>query len=925
MKKLKKLLATLLCFVIAFVGLPFVASAEQKSDYIYLSDIYYAYPSYISKSAVLDNYTDDTLEIMYVALDHYLNSDAFTDTEVKTVLENNPANVIDFVKMFLSGTFGANYVKDDAIEIANELFIQNVLNSGPVEGANAVTDFGDKVIKLCEVYEEFSELEGTELPDAEILEKAMDYLEKSGVLSELTSSHLSDILSELIPNIKTASGIASIGGDMIKLGKTIMLATMLEDARLNIIADILDNTTTKSGTFYEGMRSLYYDINSDFGGYVYDNYITGGMLDKLGEAVVDKIVDSVLGEYASVVALVGLAFEISAMIVFPNTPSLNEIMVQMVLTDYVSGMQQVVYAFDNKFEEEQFTASDILAHKNLILALKAITDLGLQKTEPLAVVQSDLNTINALQSRYSSNYDLYGNVMNDIRSTISNIPKADRNRIHHDWWEIKEDTALVNASDKIEKGKLYCTDGEFWGSLKLLSSLNVPKNETVIIVGDIHVEWGIINNEGTLRVTYRVHDYEGYFRINNSGNFTIGGDLELYYSSSILNNSGNLTVEGAVRGSLNSCAVINNDGNLTIGWYLSIHTINMSKADATLAVGGNIEGIINSNITDGTVIFNGTAAYQTVKDLRAHNITVTNPHGISYSEIYVSGHYDLNGNPASGRTIINSENVTFDGESYFHDVRIRADIETAINVRGNVTIEYDRTIPDGGKEVIDGDLIVNGGKRLSNNGDLTVTGNVIGKSSSSATYIDNNGSFTVGGNLSIYQLEMNKADAILAVGGNIEINNSFITDGTVILNGTKPQTIKSVGSASIIILENESESGVAFNSAIAPKVLFNHNGNKFTLYNNGKNSVFADYDGDKVTDEKDDNPTFFSNKNYCETICDVTGDGVANILDYISMMKKSADGNMSDINFDGNSDANDLVYIKKVLLGIFILPIGAQV
>ena len=64
----------------------------------------------------------------------------------------------------------------------------------------------------------------------------------------------------------------------------------------------------------------------------------------------------------------------------------------------------------------------------------------------------------------------------------------------------------------------------------------------------------------------------------------------------------------------------------------------------------------------------------------------------------------------------------------------------------------------------------------------------------------------------------------------------------------------------IVMLLNDSESGLIINSKIKVNTLFNHNGYKFTLFNNGEGSSFVDYDGDGLLDHVDPYPTDPSNK-----------------------------------------------------------------
>ena len=60
--------------------------------------------------------------------------------------------------------------------------------------------------------------------------------------------------------------------------------------------------------------------------------------------------------------------------------------------------------------------------------------------------------------------------------------------------------------------------------------------------------------------------------------------------------------------------------------------------------------------------------------------------------------------------------------------------------------------------------------------------------------------------------------------------------------------------APTLIIKNKSADVVHFITPITVKTLFNHNGNHFTLYNNGSGSVFVDYDGDGVLDNIDSYP-----------------------------------------------------------------------
>ena len=149
-------------------------------------------------------------------------------------------------------------------------------------------------------------------------------------------------------------------------------------------------------------------------------------------------------------------------------------------------------------------------------------------------------------------------------------------------------------------------------------------------------------------------------------------------------------------------------------------------------------------------------------------------------------------------------------------------------------------------------------------------------------------SITVNGNLSAKYIRMTNDEDNLDVNGNLSItggdsSTSYLTKGTVyvsgdfttstssysynesgthitVLDGASKQTVtlgkpSSYEKFATLVLVNESEDGVIFESNISVTKLFNHNQNNFTLYNNGSGSTFVDYDGDGLKDNVDPYPT----------------------------------------------------------------------
>ena len=140
-----------------------------------------------------------------------------------------------------------------------------------------------------------------------------------------------------------------------------------------------------------------------------------------------------------------------------------------------------------------------------------------------------------------------------------------------------------------------------------------------------------------------------------------------------------------------------------------------------------------------------------------------------------------------------------------------------------------------------------------------------------------------------------------------------MSEGKVIFNGDFIQNIKTFNAPTIIV-ENNINGGANFITAISPSVLFDHSGKNFIL---ADGSVFVDYDLDGITDEKDAEPTVFQ-YDYYEKLCDLNGDGVADIRDMVRLKKELSlsKNETEDINGDGKSDSIDLIIIRCVLIRV---------
>lgn len=418
--------------------------------------------------------------------------------------------------------------------------------------------------------------------------------------------------------------------------------------------------------------------------------------------------------------------------------------------------------------------------------------------------------------------------------------------------------------------------------------------------------------------------------VTNSGELQVEENAKLNaYSDITVTSNGNLENNGSV--------IIKGD---LISRYYSSYCgyISQRNNNAVIHIFGNIN--ISStnycNITAGTVSLCGNEV-QKINGLKSHHLTVLNEMGITYlSDVYVGGRFKLNGrmlNHGSYKTVISNNTVLY-SDSNYGNIGISTVTTLKTNIYGNLIItgtNPNMYVSDGDHYNVYGSCSVNNGKifideqsALTVHGELTILGSssVINYGTLECT----NGINAYKSSSYGYYTQMTEKAALISGGNVFFASNAYcrILEGSVILNGTSAQYVRYMN-APIIIIENDSTDGIIFESAIEPYILFDHKGKNYTLYSNGAESFFNDYDGDGIKDDLDIHPTTTSDKCICDEVVLVFPTCIENGLlghkcrlcsRIVEIEQIAPTGhNMGDIDNDGVISNSDISILVRYLAG----------
>ncbi len=743
-------------------------ATDVMYDLVYYSDLFYGYDVSYFRSDYITAYASETYDVPFRIYNEYCDDPKFIATGMKLGAEcfGNPKTLVDSYSSFF-GNDDVTYEK--ALDAANVKMFEAMFELD----SSFYSGFGRNVMKRIRDFNAYvkgfrdgryndGSLDG--LTDGEKFTMILEDFYSKGIAHEVERHPFNIIVSTIGTDVDKYLEMASACVDILDLCQVVYTGMIMESVRLEVIDYIIAKASSDS-ELYDGMTRLKSQLRGGFATYFIDQYLVEKVLDKLADAVVKYTLGTVFNTYSFYAAIVNILSAIIFDVIF-DVPSLDDLVVQSVLTAYTNELYNIILnKYTGMYKEVfggNFTYDDIKTFEYIFEMNLAATNACLEATKGLTL-DSNKDTLTQCIEKYEN--VSYTEYIDDIKMTIYNLPNPQRLCKEKGTVTVSAATEIVPASDNIEEGKIYMSQGRV--------------NNNIILKNKLSVASGVETK--------------------------VDGSVTLSGGSSVLQVDGELEITGGI--------TLDSNGS-------GYSKLTMTKPDSVLYIGGNFSSASFSccNISDGKIVFNGTEQ-QTINYLRAHDIEVTNPKGIKYYYYtYLYGNYDLNGNPLdigsyntywyNGATftegsdyktlyIPNNESVTLEGE-----------LKAKVRCDGVLTIE------EGKKAKIDSGVTLAGGSRvLQVDGELEITGGIT---------LDSNGSGDS-------KLTMTKPDSVLYIGGNFSsapYSGCNISDGKIIFNGSSQQTVNYL-TAPTVILENKSSEGVTLKYASVNK-LFEHKSNKFT-------------------------------------------------------------------------------------------------
>ena len=478
MKKYGTRILSILMIVASIVVFCTFHSSASDSN-IFYSDLFYGYSSSYLRSQYLRDYASENSALMSDIFNAYIDSGDSVWMTIKTGL-SAATNLNEFIQLVSDGFGNTDYNYNNALDKANEEFAKKLLSDSSYNSQISLYGTSKKVAKklkdLTSLYEKVrGEIDWQHMTGWEIVDHYATYLSDLGVYEDTPYSI--PVFRDVLPELKKLSSAFDVGSKVLEGAGAFSLALMIEEIRMDIIDEIIDNS--EPGTYlYDGMTRLKTQLRNGWKSYLIDNYITETALNELTDVLV-KSATSGSTMYGLVTAILKVASWITFDVIM-NVPTLEDCLVQQTLTNYASGLYSALVSKQVCFGS-QFMSDDILGYEGLFSAYSAAVNAGLDASENLTIDSNKDDLTHLKNQNKSFNYDSY---IEDIISTISNTQINDLNYRPLTDWNLLSSTQFLAASDLIEPNAVYTFNGAIQGNVTLTGNDPLLTNCDPLVINE---------------------------------------------------------------------------------------------------------------------------------------------------------------------------------------------------------------------------------------------------------------------------------------------------------------------------------------------------------------------------------------------------------------------------------------------------------
>ena len=697
-------------FVISLVGQS-IAHAEE--EHIYYSDLFYGYDSsYLTDltRSKLDLYNDDASYRMITAFNEYIDSPYFTWTGIKTSI-SAATSLETFLKLLTDAygdEHGATYY--DGMDAANADFVKELMGLTALSEANAHYGKCGKVAKkskdLLKIYTEFDKAYDVyQMKDEKIITEYMAILTESDVYESLSVTEIRVYEEVLLPNLDKLGESVDFGCKAFEAAGALSMALLIEDVRMEIIDDIMENVPENS-ELYNGMSRLKSQLKNGWKSYIFENYVSDKVMGEICSSMQKAIVSASGAEnYGLVTSII----KVASWVVFDcimDVPDLEDVYKQIVLRGYYTtlynALNEKVEIFDTS---EQIFVDDVRQFENLFEAYIAMSRVALEATAGLEIPSNEGKSQLILDKYKNFTYD---NHIAEIISLIKEFDVEDRKYKFVENYEIKLPMKICQPSDDIEEGCVYMINNALQGNATFTGSGAIETNEensgkvvgikgNAIINGKVDIGDSRLEVEGSLYINsygkIAMQDSKGYLLVNKNTIFAIAN---ANYTSQLY--KGTIELKGDVLWKENTYATVWELFN--VGWLTS------EGADCNINMIFNGQGV--QNITIPVAEPEGYNGRNMLGNVTINSAGLNIPEGATIyklgSDLYIDGDtkllniHDWNGKNVEVRGSVNvsDTNALFSpGEN------------SVLKINGNLNLNKGKLIVGKGRVEIEGSLYIN--------------------------------------------------------------------------------------------------------------------------------------------------------------------------------------------------------------------------